>query len=42
MDDVLTGRCDEISFQDFLGLPENYENLRQPHAVVEKSLGIYL
>ncbi|EDW64847.2 proteasome maturation protein [Drosophila virilis] len=42
MDDVITGRCDEISFEDFLNLPEYNENLRQPHAVVEKSLGIYL
>ncbi|EDW04113.1 proteasome maturation protein [Drosophila grimshawi] len=42
MDDVLTGRCDEISFEDFLNLPEYNENLRQPHAVVEKSMGIHI
>ncbi|EDW75983.1 uncharacterized protein Dwil_GK14916 [Drosophila willistoni] len=41
MDDVLTGRCDTIGFEDFLNLPENNEHMRQPHAVVEKSLGIY-
>jgi len=41
MDDVLTGRCDSIGFEDFMNLPENSEHMRQPHAVVEKSLGIY-
>lgn len=42
MDDVLTGRCDELSFEDFLNLPEFNEHMRHPHAVVEKSLGIYM
>lgn len=42
MEDVLTGRCDEIAFEDFLSIPENNEQMRQPHAVVEKSMGIYL
>ncbi|XP_030383343.1 proteasome maturation protein [Scaptodrosophila lebanonensis] len=41
MDDVLTGRCDTISFEDFLNVPEYSEQMRQPHAVMEKSLGIY-
>ncbi|KAH8376780.1 hypothetical protein KR093_001328, partial [Drosophila rubida] len=42
MDDVFTGRCDEIAFEDFLNIPEHNEQMRQPHAVVEKSMGIYL
>ncbi|EDW90953.1 proteasome maturation protein [Drosophila yakuba] len=42
MDDVLTGRCDSIGFEDFMNLPEYSEQMRQPHAVVEKSLGIHL
>ncbi|ALC38719.1 Pomp [Drosophila busckii] len=42
MEDVLTGRCDEIAFEDFLNMPEFNENMRQPHAVVEKSMGIYM
>ncbi|KAH8325877.1 hypothetical protein KR067_009437, partial [Drosophila pandora] len=41
MDDVLTGRLDSIGFEDFMNLPENSEQMRQPHAVVEKSFGIY-
>ncbi|BFF95714.1 proteasome maturation protein [Drosophila madeirensis] len=41
MDEVLTGRNESIDFEDFLGLPEYNEHMRQPHAVVEKSLGIY-
>ncbi|KAH8240589.1 hypothetical protein KR026_001216, partial [Drosophila bipectinata] len=41
MDDVLTGRCDTLGFEDFMNLPENSEQMRQPHAVVEKSFGIY-
>ena len=41
MEDVLLGRDEMIGFQDFLGVQENYEFLRQPHVVVEKSLGIY-
>ncbi|KAH8333924.1 hypothetical protein KR059_004543, partial [Drosophila kikkawai] len=41
MDDVLTGRYDTIGFEDFMNLPEYNEQMRQPHAVVEKSLGIY-
>ncbi|XP_037815890.1 proteasome maturation protein [Lucilia sericata] len=41
MEDVLLGRDEMIGFQDFLGVPENYEFMRQPHVVVEKSLGIF-
>ncbi|XP_065355765.1 proteasome maturation protein [Calliphora vicina] len=41
MEDVLMGRDEMIGFQDFLGVPENYEFMRQPHVVVEKSLGIF-
>lgn len=41
MEDVRLGRDEVIGFHDFLGVPENYEFLRQPHVVVEKSLGIF-
>lgn len=41
MEDVLLGRDEMITFPDFLGAPENFEFLRQPHVVMEKSLGIY-
>uniref|UniRef100_A0A1B0AIS2 Proteasome maturation protein n=1 Tax=Glossina pallidipes TaxID=7398 RepID=A0A1B0AIS2_GLOPL len=40
MEDVLLGRDEVISFEDYLGVPENYEFMRQPHVVMEKSLGI--
>lgn len=40
MEDVLLGRDEIISFEDYLGVPENYEFMRQPHVVMEKSLGI--
>ena len=39
MEDVLLGRDEMITFSDFLGVPENNEHMRQPHAVVEKSMG---
>ncbi|XP_055697572.1 proteasome maturation protein [Phlebotomus papatasi] len=38
--DSLTGRDLCIDFTDFLSTPEFSEHLRQPHAVMEKSLGI--
>lgn len=41
MEDVLLGRDEMIGFSDFLNVPENNEYMRQPHAVVEKALGIY-
>ncbi|XP_055918207.1 proteasome maturation protein [Eupeodes corollae] len=41
MEDVLLGRDELIEFSDFLGIPENSEVMRQPHAVVEKALGIF-
>lgn len=41
MEDVLLGRDEMIGFQDFLGVPENFEFIRQPHVVMEKTLGIY-
>ncbi|XP_075152827.1 proteasome maturation protein [Haematobia irritans] len=40
MEDVLLGRDEMIGFEDFLGVPENVEFIRQPHVVMEKSLGI--
>ncbi|KAH8336639.1 hypothetical protein KR074_009843 [Drosophila pseudoananassae] len=42
MDDVLTGRSESIGFEDFMNVPENREQMRCPHAVVEKSFGINL
>ncbi|XP_073822188.1 proteasome maturation protein [Musca autumnalis] len=41
MEDVLLGRDEMITFPDFLGVPENFEFIRQPHVVMEKTLGIY-
>lgn len=38
--DALTGRDELLDFSDFLGTQEFNEVSRQPHAVVEKSLGI--
>lgn len=40
MSDVLTGRDIEMGFEDCLNLPEFREIAGQPHAMVEKSLGI--
>lgn len=40
MSDVLLGRDDQISFDDFLNPVEFREEMGQPHAIVEKSLGI--
>ncbi|KAH8242293.1 proteasome maturation protein-like [Drosophila bipectinata] len=40
MDDVLTGRSEDIGFEDFMNVPENREKMRRPHAEVEKSFGI--
>ena len=40
MADVLLGRDDQISFEDFLNPVEFREEAGQPHAIVEKSLGI--
>ncbi|XP_034251082.1 proteasome maturation protein [Thrips palmi] len=40
MADVLLGRDDQLSFEDFLNPVEFREEGGQPHAIVEKSLGI--
>jgi len=40
MEDVLLGRDEEISFADKFGRPENFEGMRNPHVVMEKSLGL--
>ncbi|KOC69267.1 Proteasome maturation protein, partial [Habropoda laboriosa] len=40
MKDVLLGKDEEIGFEDILNIPEFREEMGQPHAVVEKSLGI--
>ncbi|XP_015606083.1 proteasome maturation protein [Cephus cinctus] len=40
MRDVLLGRDEEIGFEDILNAAEFREQVGQPHAVVEKSLGI--
>jgi len=37
MEDVLLGRDEEISFSDYLGVPENCEQLRNPHVMVKKA-----
>ncbi|XP_055390032.1 proteasome maturation protein [Condylostylus longicornis] len=39
--DVLTGRDEIIDFSDYLGTEDTFEDLRQPHAVVEKHLGVF-
>lgn len=38
--DVLSGRHLDIGFEDILNTPELCEVAGQPHAVVERSLGI--
>ncbi|XP_058447734.1 proteasome maturation protein [Malaya genurostris] len=38
--DVLTGRDELLDFTDVFNVEENTEILRQPHAVMEKHLGI--
>lgn len=38
--DVLLGRDEIVDFSDFLNTPEFSELTRQPHAVIEKQLGI--
>lgn len=38
--DVLTGKHLDIGFEDILNTPEMCEVAGQPHAVVERSLGI--
>ncbi|XP_003706578.1 proteasome maturation protein [Megachile rotundata] len=40
MRDVLLGRDEEIGFEDILNIPEFREEMGQPHAVVERSLGL--
>ncbi|OXU29152.1 hypothetical protein TSAR_006554, partial [Trichomalopsis sarcophagae] len=40
MRDVILGRDDDIGFEDILNTAEFREQMGQPHAVVEKSLGI--
>ncbi|CAD7080127.1 unnamed protein product [Hermetia illucens] len=39
--DVLLGRDELVEFSDFLATEDMHEVMRQPHAVVERSLGIY-
>uniref|UniRef100_A0A8W7PJQ9 Proteasome maturation protein n=4 Tax=gambiae species complex TaxID=44542 RepID=A0A8W7PJQ9_ANOCL len=38
--DVLTGRDEMIEFSDIFNLEEHQEVMRQPHAVMEKALGM--
>ncbi|CAH0560053.1 unnamed protein product [Brassicogethes aeneus] len=38
--DVLTGRDIEMGPEDIFNMPDNYEFAGQPHAVVERSLGL--
>lgn len=38
--DSLTGRDLMMDFTDFLGQPEHSELMRQPHALMEKQLGL--
>ncbi|ETN62545.1 proteasome maturation protein [Anopheles darlingi] len=38
--DVLTGRDEMIEFSDIFNTPDHQEIIRQPHAVMEKVLGI--
>ncbi|KAL7289811.1 hypothetical protein TKK_0016211 [Trichogramma kaykai] len=40
MKDIILGREDDIGFEDILNTAEFREQMGQPHAVVEKSLGI--
>ncbi|KZC08156.1 Proteasome maturation protein [Dufourea novaeangliae] len=40
MRDVLLGRDEDIGFEDILNTPEFREQMGEPHAVIEKSLGI--
>ncbi|XP_058788585.1 proteasome maturation protein [Phymastichus coffea] len=40
MRDVILGRDEDICFEDILNTAEFREQMGQPHAVVEKSLGI--
>ncbi|XP_017875834.1 proteasome maturation protein [Ceratina calcarata] len=40
MRNVLLGKDEEIGFEDILNIPEFREQMGQPHAVVENSLGI--
>ncbi|KAG6804039.1 proteasome maturation protein [Apis mellifera caucasica] len=40
MKDVLLGKDEEIGFEDILNISEFREQMGQPHAVIEKSLGI--
>ncbi|XP_076181459.1 proteasome maturation protein [Ptiloglossa arizonensis] len=40
MRDVLLGRDEEIGFEDVLNISEFREEMGQPHAIIEKSLGI--
>ncbi|KAJ9583942.1 hypothetical protein L9F63_021716, partial [Diploptera punctata] len=40
MTDVLTGRDEEIGFEDFLNTAEFREQMVQPHASVEKHIGL--
>ncbi|OAD52388.1 Proteasome maturation protein, partial [Eufriesea mexicana] len=40
MKQVLLGKDEEIGFEDIFNIPEFKEQMGQPHAIVERSLGI--
>ncbi|XP_076244999.1 proteasome maturation protein [Calliopsis andreniformis] len=40
MKDVLLGRDEELGFEDILNTAEFREQMGQPHAIIEKNLGI--
>jgi len=40
MSDILTGRLDDIDFEDMLGDPMDAEVVGQPHILMERQLGI--
>lgn len=42
MDDVLTGRCNEFNFSDYLTRPAFEQQVRSPHIVMEEFLGLQL
>nr|XP_002058301.3 proteasome maturation protein [Drosophila virilis] len=42
MEHVLTGRLEDISFEDVLSQPQHDEHLHQPHIIVERAMGISL
>ncbi|TDG47006.1 hypothetical protein AWZ03_006587 [Drosophila navojoa] len=42
MDDVLTGRYNEITFEEYLKRPDYEQPLRLPHLIMEELLGIHI